>query len=44
MEAIILLSVIVVALLMFDAASINLGVDSRETIGDDHAWSAGGRH
>ncbi len=42
MEAIILLGVIIAALLILDAASINFGVDSRDTVGDDHAWSTGG--
>ena len=45
MEAIILLSVIVVALLTFGAAAIQFGVDSREAIGDDHAlFTTGGHH
>jgi hypothetical protein len=43
MEAILLLGVIVVALMIFDALSVNRGVDSRDTIGDDHAWSTAGR-
>ena len=42
MEAIILLGVIVVALLTFDVTSMRFGVDSRDAIGDDHAWSTGG--
>ncbi len=44
MEAIILLGIIVGALLIFEAASISFGVDSRDSIGDDHGASVGGRH
>ena len=44
MEAILLLGVIVVALLILNAMSISLGVDSRDSIGDDHALSTTGGH
>jgi hypothetical protein len=37
MEALTTLFVIVIAIVGFDLAAIRLGVDSRESIGDDHA-------
>ena len=36
MDAILIVSTIVVALVAFDLAALRWGVDSRPTIGDDH--------
>jgi hypothetical protein len=39
MELLIALGLVLIALVAFDVAALRFGVDSRETIGDDHGFA-----